>query len=232
MTKFDSDWFEKESKKLKYDVSAKEVFGNDVLLTYKYNHLFRTPREDCVTKKFSMIPLWYLDFLASVAPTQIVDVGCGANLFKHLIKKIYNIDCHGIDPTPENYTNRAADEFDHFDSEFSQGHTEAYQCAFSINALHFVPLSQLTTRVMDFYNIVAKGGRGFLALNSARMLERSNSEWLLSTFETSTPSSLQVQEYVYNQLSTLDIDFIVIDLLITEQPNEVMDGNIRMVFKK
>jgi len=85
---------------------------------------------------------------------------------------------------------------------------------------------------MEFYNIVAKGGRGFLALNSARMLERSNSEWLLSTFETSTPSSLQVQEYVYNQLSTLDIDFIVIDLLITEQPNEVMDGNIRMVFKK
>jgi hypothetical protein len=232
MTKFDSDWFEKESKKLKYDVFAKEVFGNDVLLTYTCNHRFRTPREDSMAKKFSMIPLWYLDFLASVAPTQIVDVGCGANLFKHLIKKIYNINCHGINPTPENYANHAADEFDYFDSDFSQRHTEAYQSAFSINALHFVPLCQLTTRVKEFYNIVAKGGRGFLALNSARMLERANSEWLLSTFGTSNPSSLQVQEYVYNQLSTLDIDFIVIDLLITEHPNEFMDGNIRMVFKK
>lgn len=229
MIKFDSNWFEEESKKLKYDVAAKEVFGNDVLLTYKYNHRFRTPREDYLAKKFSMIPLWYLDFLASAGPTKIVDVGCGANLFKHLIKKIYNIDCHGIDPTPENY---AADEFDMFDSDFSQGHTEAYQSAFSINALHFVPLYQLTTRVKEFYNIVAKGGRGFLALNSARMLERTSPEWLLNTFGKSDPDPSQVQEYVYNQLSTLDIDFMVIDLLIIEHPDQVMDGNIRMVFKK
>ena len=230
MITFDSKWFEEESKRLTYDVAVREVFGNDVLLTYSFKcRSLQTPRKDQLTKKFSMIPLWYLDFLTSVKPTKIVDIGCGGNFFKPLIKKIYNIDCHGIDPTPENH---AADEFDFFDAEFSQGHTEVYQSAFSINALHFVPLHQLTTRVNEFYNIIAKGGRGFLALNSARMLEYTSSEWLSTTFGKTDPDPLQVQEYVYNQLSTLDIDFILTDLLITECPDEYMDGNIRMVFKK
>jgi hypothetical protein len=230
MIKFDSDCFEKESRRLKYDVAVREVFGSDVLLTYAFGYRFlQTPREDQLTKKFSMIPLWYLDFLASVKPTKIVDVGCGANLFKPLIKKIYNIDCYGIDPTPGNH---AADEFDIFDSEFSQGHTEAYESAFSINALHFVPLFQFSTRVNEFYNIIAKGGRGFLALNSARMLECTAPQWLLDTFGKSTPDPLQVQEYVLEQLSILNIDFTVTDLLITECPDEYIDGNIRMVFKK
>lgn len=229
MISFDSDKFEQESKKLKYDVAAKEVFGDDVVLTYKYGHSYKTAREDLLAKKFSMIPLWYLNFLGSAYPEKIVDIGCGANLFKPLIKKIYNIDCYGIDPTTGN---QAADEFDIFDSDFSQGHTEAYQSAFSINALHFVPLNQLSTRVNEFYNVIAKGGKGFLALNSARMLEHTQHDWLTTMFGTSTPSPVQVQEYVQGQLSTLAIDFIVIDLLITERPDEVMDGNIRMVFKK
>jgi hypothetical protein len=230
MIKFDSNWFEKESKRLKYDVAVREVFGSDVILTYtfKQNFLY-TPREYQLAKRFSMIPLWYLSFLASEHPTTIVDVGCGANLFKPLIKKIYNIDCYGIDPTPENH---AADEFDIFDAEFSQGHSEVYESAFSINALHFVPLFQFSTRVIEFYNIIAKGGRGFLALNSARMVDCTEPQWLLDTFGKSTPDPLQVQEYVLDQLSMLDIDFVVTDLLISKYPNEFMDGNIRMVFKK
>lgn len=229
MISLDIDKFEQESKTLQYDVAVKEVFGDDVVLTYRHGYTCNTPREDLLVKKFSMIPLWYLNFLGSDSPEKIVDIGCGANLFKLLIKKIYNIDCHGIDPT---VGNQAADEFDFFDSEFSQGHTGAYQSAFSINALHFVPLNQLSTRVNEFYNVIAKGGRGFLALNSARMLERTDPEWLLNTFGKSDPDPLQVQEYVYNQLSTLDIDFMVVDLLITEHPDQGMDGNIRMVFKK
>lgn len=229
MNKFNSEWFKEESKRLKYDVSVREVFGNDVVLTYTRDEFLRTPREDRLTKKFSMVPLWYLNFLAVAAPTKIVDIGCGGNLFKPLIKKIYNIDCHGIDPTPEN---DAADEFDLFDSDFSQGHDGAYQSAFSINALHFVPLNQLLSRVNEFYKIIAKGGRGFLALNSARMLERTDSQWVLDTFKTADPAPVQLQEYVLKQLNTLGIDFIVLDVLIIENPNEGMDGNIRMVFKK
>jgi hypothetical protein len=230
MNTYNSDWFEEESKRLKYDVAVREVFGNDVLLTYKSKHTYlQTSREDKLAKKFSIVPLWYLDFLTIVKPTKIVDIGCGANLFKPVIKKIYNIDCHGIDPTPENH---AADEFDIFDSAFSQGHTEAYESAFSINALHFVPLFQFSTRVHEFHNIISKGGRGFLALNSARMVQHTTPQWLLDTFGKVIPDPWQVQKYVLEQLSGLDIDFVVTDLLITECPDEYMDGNIRMVFKK
>jgi SAM-dependent methyltransferase len=232
MLKFNSDWFEQESKSRKYDLVVAEVFGNDVLLKYHSPTIsqYNTPRESALTpKKFSMIPLWYLDFLASEKPTKIVDIGCGANLFKPLIKKIYNIDCYGIDPTPGN---PAADEFNFFDSDFSQGHTEFYQSVFSINALHFVPLFEFSTVVGLFHNIVAKGGRCFLALNSCRMLECTSTQWLLNTFGKKIPDSLQVQEYVLEQLSILNIDFLVTDVLITECADEWMDGNIRMVFKK
>lgn len=229
MNTYNSDWFEEESKRLKYDLALQELFGEDVVLTYDYQRLYYTPRQIAITKKFSMTPLWYLQFLVDASPNRIVDIGCGGNIFKPVIKKLYNINCYGIDPTPGN---QAADEFDFFDSDFSQGHTEAYESAFSINSLHFVPLFQFSTRVNEFHNIVSKGGRGFLALNSARMVEHTTPQWLLDTFGKVNPYPWQVQKYVLEQLSILDIDFVVTDLLITECPDESMDGNIRMVFKK
>jgi hypothetical protein len=64
------------------------------------------------------------------------------------------------------------------------------------------------------------------------MVDCTEPQWLLDTFGKSTPDPLQVQEYVLDQLSMLDIDFVVTDLLISKYPNEFMDGNIRMVFKK
>jgi len=231
MKTYNSVEFEQTSKELKYDLAIKEIFGADVELFYesKYVSKHNTPREDAMTKRFSMRPLWYLQFLVAASPARIVDVGCGGNMFKPVIKKLYGIECHGIDPTPGN---QAADEFNFFDSNFSQGHTEMYESVFSINALHFIPLSNLAIRVKEFYNIVAPGGHGFLALNSARMIERTQPEWLLQTFESATPTPAQIQSYVTEQLSNVEIDFEVIDLLIITNPNESMDGNIRMVFKK
>jgi hypothetical protein len=226
---FNSDEFEQESKRLKHDLTIKELFGDDVIPTYIYRTYRATPRETALIRKFSMVPLWYLQFLVNASPARIVDIGCGGNLFKPVIKKLYNIPCHGIDPTPENHN---ADEFDIFDADFSQGHTDFYESAFSINSLHFIPLSYLADRINEFYNVIAPGGMGFLALNAARMIERTQPEWLLHTFGSVDPTAAQVQHYVSEQLSTFEIDFVIVDLLITEQFDELMDGNIRLVFKK
>lgn len=230
MNKYNAAEFEQQAQSLKYDLAVKQIFGYDTELTYEYAFcVTHTIREFALKKQFSMIPLWYLQMLADADPVNIVDIGCGSNHFKPVIEKIYRIPCHGIDPTPNN---TAADEFDTFDTDFSQGHTNAYSSVFSICALHFVPLSYMTTRIKEFYNVVAPGGRGFLALNSARMVERTSAEWLLNTLGTADPTPAQIQAYVQEQVSTLDMDFMAVDLLITEQPNECMDGNIRMVFKK
>lgn len=230
MKNFNTFEFEKAAKQLNLDGAVKEIFGNDVVLYYdRWWPSMLLPRKLALTKKFSMVPLWYLQFLADINPEKIVDIGCGANLFKPVIEKIYNCECYGIDPDRDN---TFANEVGFFDADFSKIHTEDYLCAFSINALHFLPLSDMTKRIEEFYNVIAKGGRGFLALNSARMLERTDPQWLVDTFDTKMPTAVQVQDYVQKQLSTLDINFIVIDLLITEVSDEFMDGNIRMVFKK
>jgi hypothetical protein len=234
MKNFQADQFKQEVNQLQYDVALKELFGNDLILTYGIGSKIigprtNTPREQLMLRKFSMVPLWYLRFLVDAGPSRIVDIGCGANFFKPVLAKLYGIQVHGIDPVPDN---KAADENNYFDSDFSKVHTDAYESVFSIDALHFVPLNELTTVIKEFYNIVAPGGRGFLALNSARMIELTEHEWLLRNFNSIDPDPLQIQEYVRSQLSTLDIDFLVIDLLIDKVRDEYMDGNIRMVFKK
>jgi len=242
MKTFQAVQFKQEVEQLQYDVAVKELFGNDVILTYEFGYSPHvkpetwsgpwpyTPRLIQMLRRFSMIPLWYLQFLVDASPSCIVDLGCGENFFKPVIAKLHGIPVHGIDPTPNN---TAADELCNYSgSDFSRGHPNAYESVFSINALHFVPLSELTTVINNFYNIVAPNGRGFLTLNSARMVEQANHDWLLDKFNNIEPTPLQIQEYVCDQLSTLNIDFLVIDLLIDKFSDEGMDGNIRMVFKK
>jgi trans-aconitate methyltransferase len=209
-----------------YDTALREIFGSDLVLDYQYSS-YKTPRENSVNKKLSVTPLWYLQFLANESPTQIVDIGCGGNFFKSILKKLFDIEVHGIDP----YSNDA-DEIALFDSDFSRKNTNKYSSVFSINALHYVPLASLSNRIKEFHNVVAPGGYGFLALNSARMLEFSDQKWLVDMFDTNLPEPLQVQNYVSNELVALDIDFLVKDLIIVQTPDEYMDGNIRLVFKK
>ena len=228
MKHFQATEFKQEFERLKFDAVIKQIFGDETVVTYDLIR-YGTPRQNFILKKFSAIPFWYLQFLIEKMPARIVDIGCGGNLFKSIIEKIYNIPVYGIDPRPGNPN---ADEFNFFNSEFSQQHTNAYESVFSINALHFVPLFEFTKIVKEFYNIVSPGGTGFLSLNSARMIDNTPSQWLLSTFNTVMPSPEQIQDYIQNEISNIDIDFVVIDLLITEHRDEYMDGNIRMVFNK
>ena len=171
--------------------------------------------------KFSVAPLYYLDFLLEKNPKVIVDIGCGANLFKKLIPNI-----HGIDPTPNN---RQADEFDFFDADFSQGHTDVYESVFSINALHFISLIDFEKRLLEFINIVKPGGRGFITFNVARMLERTSKEELKQLC-VDTPQT--IIDYVCGIIQNISVKFLVIDLYIDKEMDEIMNGNIRLVFEK
>lgn len=229
MKNFQPDQFKDQLFDLHYDSVLKEIFGNDLQSTYNLAELRHTPRVLALGRRFSVVPLWYLKILADQKPARIVDIGCGGNLFKPVIKRLFGMDVHGIDPTPGNLS---LDEFDFFDSDFSAGHKNMYESVFSINALHFIPLEDLKKRIEEFYNIIAPGGYGFLALNIARFVECSNSSWLVKMFGSINPTQTQLQNHVCNELAAMPIEFIVNHVLINQTYDEYMDGNIRLVFKK
>ena len=187
----------------------------------------KTPRENLgsrinVQTYFTAVPFYYLEFLLEKNPTQIYDLGCGWNIFKKYIPNIVGIGAEN--PTSLHYY---ADQHDHVDDGFIQGHRDHFESVFSINALHFFPLSRLQQRVSDFVSMIRPNGRGYLALNIARMLEKENTN-MFSGFTIKN-----YEDYVNDQLSTLQLNYCVYDVEINERSfDEVMDGNIRLVIEK
>lgn len=228
MNHFDQNYFQNEIKISKHDEMLHELFGNEVDLTYHGYTLNPTPRQYLLAaNKFSMVSLYYLKFLVDANPKLIIDIGCGGNLFKPVLNKLYGISVHGIDPINEH-----ADEQGYFDINFSKAHTDQYASVFSICALHFCTLKDLTNVVSYFYNTIAVGGRGYLSLNAARMLDKSDSNWLCNEFGSKMPKATQLENWINEQLLSLKIKYTLIDLFVDQQLDEYVDGNIRILFEK
>jgi hypothetical protein len=182
-----------------------------------------TPREfwGVSSSIFTAVPFYYLEYLLNRRPVVIYDLGCGWNIFKKYIPNIIGIGAE--DPKSKKYY---ADQHDYVDDDFIKGHQNFFDCIFSINALHFIPLSQLQQRVLDFNSMIKVNGSGFLALNLTRMLERDSQKF--NDF-----SLLDLDQYVRDQLYDLDITYKVFDVEFTkDNVDEVMDGNIRLVIEK
>ena len=77
--------------------------------------------------------------------------------------------------------------------------------------------------------MIKTGGRGFLSLNLQRMIEQEQE--LLQLFSTATPTVLQYEDYLRNELATVDLKFLILDVDL-ELIDESMDGNIRLVIEK
>jgi hypothetical protein len=193
-------------------ISFKKYFVSDYTIT---------PREYWGKSIFTAVPFYYLEYLLNSHPAVIYDLGCGWNIFKKYIPNIIGIGAE--DPTSERYY---ADQHDYVDDGFIKGHRNFFDCVFSINALHFIPLSQLQQRVLDFNSMLKVNGTGFLALNLKRMLEKDSQKF--NDF-----GLLELDQYVRDQLYDLDINYKVFDVEFTKNNvDEFMDGNIRLVMEK
>lgn len=201
-------------------------FSFETLAEPDMDNILNTPRLMSLelNSNFSVVPFYYLDFLLEKTPTSIIDVGCGANIFKRIIPCI-----HGIDPILDN---PYADEVGSFDSEFSQRHKDEYESVFSINAIHFISLVDFEKRILEFINIVKPGGRGFVTFNLTRMLELTSKEELEQLFSTQVITIPLIVEYIRSAIRNISIKFLVVDLYIDKEINEIMNGNIRLVFEK
>ena len=174
-----------------------------------------TPRHHHSFAKISAVPWYYLNYLDS--SKQIVDLGCGCNFFKPYFPNLHGIGAENI---PELFF---GDEHDFVDDKFYQGHVDAYDSVFSINSLHFAPLETLQTTCINFCNMLKPGGRGFLALNVQRMLERSETLRGLHNED--------LDAWIRNQFNDFPFKILVFDVDLS-MPDAWMDGNIRIVFEK
>lgn len=192
----------------------------DFAKSWNLKHL-ATPRQDWATRKrtFSVVPFYYLEFLTEPNPTNIVDLGCGWNIFKRYIPNITGV---GAEPPDSDYF--SGDVHDFVDDDFIGGHQQSFESVFSINALHFIPLSQMRQRVFDFHSMIKTNGVGWLSLNSQRMIERD-----LDKFGNKDLN--YIDSYIRDELCSLAIDWMVFDVDL-ETRDEYMNGNIRLIMKK
>ena len=123
------------------------------------------------------------------------------------------------------------DEHGLVDDKYINDHQKYFESVFAICSLHFHPLPDFKKIVLDFVSMIKPGGRGFLALNLQRMIDRTSDEFLTQRFSTKYPTAFQFDQYLREELSTLALKFLILDIDLTLM-DELMDGNIRLVIEK
>jgi len=181
---------------------------------FEQHYITSSPRLLLATKVCSAVPFYYLSFIDTTKPTY--DLGCGANIFKKYYPNIIGV-------SPELGDRFFGDEHGAVDDNYVKVHTDYFESVFSINALHFVPLSNFRKVVDDFASMIKPGGSGFLSLNALRMCECD------TEFKNNTPA--ETEDWIRTQLNLMPYNFQVLDVNL-EVPNAWIDGNIRMVIRK
>ena len=117
------------------------------------------------------------------------------------------------------------------DDVYIQEHQNYFQSVFSICALHYRSLQQFRKIVADFSSMIKHNGRAFLSLNLQRLIDATADQFLLQKFSTADPTKLQYEQYLRQELSTLNLKFLILDIDLTIM-DASMDGNIRLVFER
>ena len=89
--------------------------------------------------------------------------------------------------------------------------------------MHFIPLSDIKNRVLDFSSMIKPGGRGWLSMNAARMIDRDR-ESFGNKGKTFITNFIKQQINNVPNIQTLEIDLSIMD--------EMIDGNIQITFSK
>ncbi len=206
--------------------------------TFKQRHKETlTGRHHAYRRVMYMASFYYLEFLQYTRPAKIYDIGCGANLFSLFYPNIVGIsgpNIRGDDETP------FGDELGTFDSEYVKANASRFESAFSINALHFTNFESLQKVMQDFIALIKPGGRGYLALNIARLDDHSGSQEMLELFNAysgepdykyRTVDRKAIYRYIRDAVSQLhSINILSFEIVATA--DEYIDGNIRLVFEK
>lgn len=190
---------------------------------YRMRGAIPTPRS---FRGVSLVPcaiFYYLHYLTSHTTDTIFDLGCGDNMLKDIIPNTYGVDPEGT----------FRDDYGRFDSAgaFAKQHYQRYSAALAINSLHFAPVNTFVSRVNLFSTMIKPGGRGMVAFNAIRMIERTPEEDLISIFDTVEPTPEMVESYFDTEIKKLNLNLLVVDNFVSQIYNDWMDGNVRLVFE-
>jgi hypothetical protein len=87
-----------------------------------------------------------------------------------------------------------------------------------------------------FSSIIRSGGKGYITFNAARMVEQSSQQLLTDIGLNAQLSTLNKNEslanYIVNEIDKIKLKLLIVDVLIQQQSDEALDGNIRIVFEK
>ena len=173
-----------------------------------------------------VVPYYYITKVMQDNPAVAVDLGCGLNVFKQVWPNIIGIDAD----LDSNY-----DVMDHFDQDFASGHQQYCNALISINAIHFAPINQLSTRLRWCADMLQPGGRAFVSFNLETWLMYTDTDVSVELFGSS-PQLTDIVNYVDREIQQLGLNIIVYDWPILHVPPESairddLNGNIRIVFQ-
>lgn len=172
-----------------------------------------TPRQrfgdkEAQQTRLSVVPFYYINYLLQKNPDSIADIGCGWNIFAKYIPQITGYDVGG-----SHYNILMNNEL-----RWLEQRENTFESLMSINALNYHPLTDLEKILNLYFNMLKPGGRGYIALNIKRMVEKENIDF-------------PIEEYIRKVLTYIDVDYVVIDLDLKKISNH-MDGNLRLVADK
>jgi hypothetical protein len=198
---------------------AKQLKQDFDLLTWETNLstfkiLGMTPREFRGRRIFSMVPFYYI--LQLGLESKIYDIGCGWNIYKKYLPNII-----GIDQKHPESTYFYADQVGFVDDQFVEQNIEKFENVMTMNALHFIPLSQFSNRINQIRQMVKPGGKIFIMMNVCHMIN----------VETTTIKN-DACNYIRNQMKRFKDELLCFELDDSMVHENMSEGTLRLVLQK
>lgn len=199
-----------------------------VLRAALHHTVYMPPRDFCEQYDvLDAVPYYYLQWVLGDQPQQVLDLGCGLNIFKRAWPWITGMDADPKSPH---------DLLDFFDHGFVAGHQDTYDAVIAINSIHFAPIHAMAERLHMVRDLLRPGGRAFVATNLETWLMHTTREDAVRLFG-SWPRLEQVVDYANDQIRSTGLDLLVEDwpILRVAEESTIRDdfnGNIRLVFQR
>ena len=201
-------------------------------------HGMYTPREHLAEPStFSYLPFFYIEEILKTNPEVILDLGCGGNLFKKYIPQIFGMDPHNV----------SADAVGSLSPETIREYSDKFDAAIAINSIHFIPITAISTRLVEFSQLVKPNGLCYATFNMQMLRENTAQEMWFDLFGSKEPI-FKIREYIINEFEKLPFTIVKMNVLdlgariprnSSEEDrikscnlNNIINGNIHILFKR
>ena len=199
-----------------------------VLKAALHHTVYEKSRNFCNDYKIlDSLPYYYIEYLRAIDPKDVIDIGCGLNIFKNVFPNIVGLDAD---------VNSKCDVFDFFDQDFVNSHQKSYDALITINTIHFLPVTRITQQLQWLASMLKDQGRAYVSFSLETWLMHTDKHTCQLLFGN-YPSFDSIVNYVNDQILATQLNFLVVDWPVLKIPNDgtIRDdynGNIRLVFSK